>query len=139
MKNKIEENVIGMHIGMSTGEKPESRYMALILWLKSDFKKVMKSSCVYKLTVHSCLLSVHSGIMLGTLQTLSLILTRKKQKSTRKLSLSAFYTAVRCSIENVNNLPTVTDFVCERFESRSIWFKSPCLSNVWHSEGNKGS
>lgn len=52
--------------------------MVLILWLKSDFKKVMKFSCVYKLTVYFCLSSVYLGIMLGILRILFLIFIRKK-------------------------------------------------------------
>lgn len=80
----------------------------------------MKSGCVYKLTVNYCLISVHSGIIIGTLQALSLIFTKKKEKkTTRKLVIFPFYTEGSGSVENLNNLPNITVFVCKRFELRS--------------------
>lgn len=91
----------------------------------------------YKLTVNNCLLSVQSNITIGHLS--SIISDRlQKKKTTRKL-LFPFYTEGSCSIENLNNLPTITVFLCKRFELRSTKFnlKVPAFSSVSHSEGIK--
>lgn len=95
----------------------------------------MKCGCIYKLTVNNCLLNVHSNITIGHLTSI-ISNHHQKKKTTRKL-LFPFYTEGSCSIEDLNNLPTITVFLCKRFELRSTKFnlKVPVFSSVSHSEG----
>lgn len=94
----------------------------------------MKCGCVYKLTVNNCLLNVHSNITIGHLTSI-ISNHHQKKKTTRKL-LFPFYTEGSCSIEDLDNLPTITVFLCRRFELRSTKFnlKVPVFSSVSHSE-----
>lgn len=95
----------------------------------------MKCGCIYKLTVNNCLLNVHSNVTIGHLTSI-ISNHHQKKKTTRKL-LFPFYTEGSCSIEDLNNLPTITVFLCKRFELRSTKFnlKVPVFSSVSHSEG----
>lgn len=119
--------------------REENRLLRSILnfIIKKLFLKSHEMWLWYKLTVNNCLLSVQSNITIGHLS--SIISNRlQKKKTTRKL-LFPFYTEGSCSIENLNNLPTITVFLCKRFELRSTKFnlKVPAFSSVSHSEGIK--
>ena len=126
-----------MHIGVCVeGKKnrlliPSPNFIIKKLFLKSH------EIWLYSQTVNNCLLSVHSNIIIGHL--ISIISNHhQKKKTTRKL-LFPFYIEGSCSIENLNNLPTITIFLCKRFELRSTKFnlKVPAFSSVSHSEGIK--